>query len=232
MCTLSRGERFKDARLVHNKNGKQSMDDVYTATGVSASMIKDLEDDEKERSVGYDKIAILAKHYGVSTDYLLSLTNDPERTPCATDELGLSAQSIKWLSRLANSPDRDRYTKHLSALLEMRSFQTLLHSLFDYFSAVTAASITESILENFLSTNDLYPSAKSFREKIAAAQCDTQYDDMVQFHLGAIYNFDKALLDSGMIDDEYDNISVLDMLELIIKRNLDSVIREVENEHK
>lgn len=94
MCTLSRGERFKDARLVHNRNGKQSMDEVYAATGVAASMIKDLEDDDKERSVGYDKIAILAKHYGVSADYLLCLTNDPNRSPCATDELGLSSEAI------------------------------------------------------------------------------------------------------------------------------------------
>lgn len=86
MCTLTRGERFKDARTVYNQHGSQSMDDVYKATGVSASMIKDLEDDEKERSVGYDKIATLAKHYGVSSDFLLGLTD-----VCSTD---LSVQDI------------------------------------------------------------------------------------------------------------------------------------------
>lgn len=77
MCKLTRGERFKDARTVHNQNGNQSMDEVYTATGVAASMIKDLEDDDKNRSVGYEKIAALAKHYGVSSDYLLGLSPNP-----------------------------------------------------------------------------------------------------------------------------------------------------------
>ena len=77
MCNLTRGERFKDARIVHNQHGSQSMDEVYATTGVSASMIKDLEDDQKERSVGYDKIAALAKHYGVSSDYLLGLSPYP-----------------------------------------------------------------------------------------------------------------------------------------------------------
>lgn len=79
MCTLSKGERFKDARTVYNQHGSQSMDEVYKATGVSASMIKDLEDDEKSRSVGYEKVAILAKHYGVSSDFLLGLTDIPSK---------------------------------------------------------------------------------------------------------------------------------------------------------
>lgn len=77
MCKLTRGERFKDARTVHNKNGNQSMDKVYAATGVSASMITDLEDDDKNRDVGYEKIVALAKHYGVSSDYLLGLSPNP-----------------------------------------------------------------------------------------------------------------------------------------------------------
>lgn len=225
MCTLSRGERFKDARLVHNKNGKQSMDDVYTATGVSASMIKDLEDDEKERSVGYDKIAILAKHYGVSTDYLLSLTNDPKRTPCATDELGLSAQSINWLSLLASSPDRSRYTKYLSALFEMKNFQEFVYLLFDYFSALKAQSIAGSIL------NDSPPD--KYFEHLEEATKDPQYDGMTQLYLEAFVGLEYAFFNQGaamLLDEENgDVIHVLDILELKIKRNLDSLLRTMEN---
>ena len=100
MCKLTRGERFKDARTVHNKNGSQSMDEVYNATGVSASMIKDLEDDDKNRSVGYDKIAALAKHYGVSADYLLGLSPNPTTNKdidAICNYTGLSQSSIQCL---------------------------------------------------------------------------------------------------------------------------------------
>lgn len=50
------------------------MGEVHSATGISASMIQALEDDSVERSVGYDKIATLAKHYGVSSDFLLDIS--------------------------------------------------------------------------------------------------------------------------------------------------------------
>lgn len=105
MCTLTRGERFKDARTVHNQHGSQSMDDVYKATGVSASMIKDLEDDEKERSVGYDKIATLAKYYGVSADYLLGLsqyTTVDKDLEFVCKYTGLNERSVKYLKYLVD----------------------------------------------------------------------------------------------------------------------------------
>ena len=227
MSTLTRGERFKDARLVYNRNGKQSMDEVYTATGVSASMIKDLEDDEKERSVGYDKIAILAKHYGVSADYLLSLTNDPKRTPCATDELGLSAKSINWLLELANSPDRNRYTKYLSELFEMEVFQGLVHMLMHYFSALEAQSIAGSILHDA-------PPDKYF-DLIEEATKDPKYDGMTRLYLEAFVAFEHAFFNPGAAmllyedNDDGDVIHVLDILELKIKRNLDSLLRTMED---
>ena len=70
---LTRGERFKEARVSYNRNGKQTMKTVEKAAGVSASCIKDLENDDCKREVGYEKIAKLAEHYGVSADWLLGL---------------------------------------------------------------------------------------------------------------------------------------------------------------
>lgn len=94
MAKLTRWERFKDARTVHNQHGKQTMDEVAIATGVSKSMIQSLEDEKADRSVGYDKVAKLASHYHVSADYLLGLSDDPSRNPSAVDELGLSEKSV------------------------------------------------------------------------------------------------------------------------------------------
>lgn len=74
MYALTRGGRFKYARTVLNQHGSQSMGEVYSATQIYPSVIADLEDDDKVRSVGYDKIAALAKHYGVSSDFLLGIS--------------------------------------------------------------------------------------------------------------------------------------------------------------
>lgn len=100
MARLTRGERFKDARIVHNRNGKQTMDEVATATGVSKSLIQSLEDDSINRSVGYDKVAKLAAHYRVTTDFLLGLSNDPSPMPSVVDDLGLSPKAVDAIDRL------------------------------------------------------------------------------------------------------------------------------------
>ena len=97
MAVLTRGERFKGARLDYNKHGKQTMDEVATATGVSKSLIQALEDDENNRSVGYDKVAKLASYYGVSPNWLLRLSEDPHILPTAADDLDLSASAIELM---------------------------------------------------------------------------------------------------------------------------------------
>lgn len=109
MCKLTRGERFADARTVYNQHGSQSLSEVYKATGVAASLIKDLEDDQKERSVGYDKIAALAKHYGVSSDYLLGLSTYPTTNKdleFLCNHTGLNEKSVKYLMSLLDLYNR------------------------------------------------------------------------------------------------------------------------------
>lgn len=106
MARLTRGERFKDARLIHNKHGKQTMDQVSEATGLNKSMIQALENENDERSVGYDKIVLLSKHYGVSSDYLLCLSDI--RSPSANkkaiiDQTGLSEDNVNLLEALQNA---------------------------------------------------------------------------------------------------------------------------------
>ena len=100
MARLTRGERFKDARIVHNQHKKQTMDEVATATGVSKSLIQSLEDDSVNRSVGYDKVRKLAKHYRVTTDFLLGLSDDPFPIPSIVDDLGLSLKAVDTIERL------------------------------------------------------------------------------------------------------------------------------------
>ena len=78
-------------------NKTQIIDAVAKETGIKKSMISELEDDDKNRDVGYSSIAKLAKHYGVSADWLLGLTNDPHIDPPAVDELGLSKAAVNMI---------------------------------------------------------------------------------------------------------------------------------------
>ena len=142
----SRGERFKDARTMYNKNGKQSMDDVYKDTGIAASMIKDLEDDDSNRSVGYDKIATLSKHYGVSSDYLLGLTPNPTTNKdldAVCKYTGLSAGAI------------DNLIKTDSFVVEFVSF--LLESGRIIPVGLTVSQCIDMLLEIEHYTNDVLP---------------------------------------------------------------------------
>lgn len=135
MAELTRGERFCDARTVYNQHGKQTMDDVATATRLAKSMIQSLEDDTSQRSVGYDKIITLAQHYGVTTDFLFGLSNDPKPRPSVVDDLCLSVEAvsniINWKNNISignslNMPSNEYTSLGLSRLLENGDFMLLV----------------------------------------------------------------------------------------------------------
>ena len=97
--------RFKKARTEYNKHGHESVKDVSKATGITSSLIDDLEFEKATwaklqkapRDVGYSKIKTLAEHYGVSTDYLLELSDYPTinaHAAGAAEYTGLSLEAI------------------------------------------------------------------------------------------------------------------------------------------
>lgn len=98
---LTMGERFKDARTVHNKHGKETTGAVAEATGVSKSTLSEIENDS--RIPGAKIIAELARHYGVSTDYLLGLSDviTPDTTAHAVIAYtGLSEDNVLTLHHM------------------------------------------------------------------------------------------------------------------------------------
>lgn len=94
--------RFKRARTIYNQHGQQTVKEVATITGVTGSLIDDLESNAgKPRDVGYSKIVKLAKHYGVTTDYLLGLSETPsvdEDIQVVCKVTGLSEKTINALN--------------------------------------------------------------------------------------------------------------------------------------
>lgn len=106
LYSLTVHERFKDARTVHNKNGKQTMDAVASATGLQKSMIHSLELDDT-RGSSFRDVSKLAKHYGVSMDWLCGLTevrtiNETQRGIC--EKTQLSEQAVETLLDIKNIP--------------------------------------------------------------------------------------------------------------------------------
>lgn len=101
---------FKLARIKHNQHGKQSVKDVASRTGITKSLIDDLESSlEKKRGASYLTVKKLAEYYGVSSDYLLGLT--PHPTPKAEiramcDYTGLSDKAVEVL-HYATLPEAD-----------------------------------------------------------------------------------------------------------------------------
>ncbi|MEY8262378.1 helix-turn-helix transcriptional regulator [Oscillospiraceae bacterium 50-60] len=108
--------RFKKARTDHNQHGPQSTKEVAQATGITKSLIEDIESTAgTPRNVGYLTVKKLAKYYGVSSDYLLGLSETPsidEDIQVACKVTGLSEKAISRLHEVS-----ERIKSHPSGLI-------------------------------------------------------------------------------------------------------------------
>ena len=177
---LTRGERFKDARLIHNQHGKQTMDEVEAATGIKKSLIQALECDEISRDVGYAKVATLAAHYCVTADFLLGFTNDPHPQRTAIDDLGITPAVADQFIKLQDCAFSDcNIPGKINHLLENESVWLLLFLLKDYATAAKADTIYNKILAKY---HPKYDEEIITRELIAiAAQYHTTDLDLYDF---------------------------------------------------
>jgi transcriptional regulator with XRE-family HTH domain len=150
---LTRGERFKDARIVHNQHGKQTMDEVAAATGIKKSLIQALENDDNDRDVGYTKVATLAAHYRVTADFLLGFTNDPHPQRTAIDDLGITPAVASHFihHKSLDYSDCDIPGKY-NDLLEYQSVWILLRLMCDYTTATKVDSFYYELLDQYQGT--------------------------------------------------------------------------------
>ena len=126
--------RFKKARTVYNRHGTQSTQEVAKETGVTKSLIEDIESTVgKQRYVGYLTVKKLAQHYGVSADYLLELTDTPSIDPqiqIAHKVTGLPENAIYQLSRLATVANGNRAINTLLGSPKLYNFASYLATFF------------------------------------------------------------------------------------------------------
>ena len=105
------------------------------------------------RDLKTEYLAKLSEFFGVSTDWLLGLTDAPERTPAAVDELGLSPDAVSYLcgltvlrrdSNVSEAEKRYFPISVLSAMLESRDFESILSWCAEYIRLVnTPCSLLE-----------------------------------------------------------------------------------------
>lgn len=177
--------RFKDARTRYNQHGLQSTKDVAGEAGITKSLIEDLESNVgNQRNVGYLTIKKLAQYYGVSSDFLLGLSNTPStkediRAACKTT--GLSDTAIKAIRSMGDIKFKDK-------VLHRAEFQRVLSCMFEdprFLSIILHIIEAERLLQSQEIDNSL--SAKNFIESIDKVESFgyvvLEREDARQFHL-------------------------------------------------
>lgn len=111
------------------------------------------------RDLKTEYLAKLSEFFGVSADWLLGLTDAPERTPAAVDELGLSPDAVSYLrgltilrrdSNVSEAEKRYFPISVLSAMLESRDFESVLSWCAEYIRLVnTPCSLLYSTTEEY-----------------------------------------------------------------------------------
>lgn len=88
-------ERLKDLRVV---DFDLTLEELAERTGLSRSALGKYESDENAKDISPFAILTLAKFYGVSTDYLLGLTENKNHPNTELNALHLSDDAITVLT--------------------------------------------------------------------------------------------------------------------------------------
>lgn len=94
------GERIADLREQRGLKKKELAETV----GVDASTIGRMENNEIKK-IDSNIILSIAKYFGVSTDFILGLSDDPEPKNFSIGELGLSIEAAKKIYTGEIDPD-------------------------------------------------------------------------------------------------------------------------------
>ena len=92
-CKLTLQEKLKDLRTERGL----SLVELSEKTGISKSALGSYESDDTKNAITVNVIVTLAGFYGVTSDYLLGITENRERHHFPVDELGLDDETIALL---------------------------------------------------------------------------------------------------------------------------------------
>lgn len=123
-------ERMEDLR----NRRKLTLKEVAEKTGIDYSTLSRIENGNVKK-VGDDVLLKLARFFGVSTDFLLGITNVPDKKNYTIEELGLTPEAARNLYTGAIE------NRVINLLLVHPDFATLTNRIADYLDDRMAAGI-------------------------------------------------------------------------------------------
>ena len=140
-------ERMEDLR----NRRKLTLKEVAEKTGIDYSTLSRIENGNVKK-VGDDVLLKLARFFGVSTDFLLGITNVPDKKNYTIEELGLTSDAAR---NLYTGSVNNRV---INLLLAHPDFGTLTNRIADYLDDTLAAGIAAQ--------NQLYDSVSDLMMRI------------------------------------------------------------------
>lgn len=110
------------------KDGK-GLRKISKDTGIAIGTLSKYQNDGAE--AGIDKLVSIANYFNVSTDWLLGLSDDPDRKPTAVSELGLSHAAIMEIKNLGMG----KYKQTLSDFISDPDFMVFVYQLWEIYDA-------------------------------------------------------------------------------------------------
>ncbi|MBQ3355672.1 MAG: helix-turn-helix transcriptional regulator [Oscillospiraceae bacterium] len=175
-------ERLKQARVDYNQNGKETIEEVAKATGIPKSTIGRMEkyadktDIDDVSDIYLSPVPVLAKHYGVSSDYILGLTNvrTPEtnvRAVCKYTGISEGAVAKLRSSFAENGQGWVHNASDFSAFVESIYFDNILDALSLFregmtevqFQLESALGKIDGVESNAFDWSQLYDSYKAYK---------------------------------------------------------------------
>lgn len=186
-CKLSIQEKLKDLRIEKGL----SLQELSEQTGISRASLGNYEtDDYKE--ISHKAIITLADFYGVTSDYLLGLTESREQHQFPVDELGLDDETVNLLKsgrlnvrlicEMIKHPDFINFLsdmeiyvdnlagmqfRNINKMVEQTRVRLQNKGISDedhYMKTLEAATISEDNYFNNLLGNDIVKIAKAIRD--------------------------------------------------------------------
>lgn len=170
-------ERIADLMKYH----KVSQTDLALKIGCGDSLLSRFLTGKTDK-LGDENIIRIARVFNVSTDFLLGITNVPDKKNYAIDELGLSAQAARNLyAGKANA-------QVVNYLLESPRFLDLTYILEQYFNDTVAAG--------YAAQNQLYATLSSLTRKSAKTKAAAQAANEIHRLKTPVYQADLATIES------------------------------------
>ncbi len=124
-----------------------TIEELASKIGVNATTLGRMEKGQTQK-IGSDVLAALAREFRVSTDFLLDLTDIPDRKNYEVNELGLSAQAV-----------RNLYTRRVDVDVVNRLLE---HPRFATLTAMVAQYLDDTFAAGMAAQNQLFSSMSEF----------------------------------------------------------------------